>query len=249
MGSQISCQSRTRNYCGYGNPCNMEALGTADPPFPERRSITKSRTNRRANHHQTRETLLSDPEAEGSNAQALTRNRTLTLPVIEDAMFNKFEPAKLIIFGYIRLEAAPTVDRLFPAIPNSIHYLVCLYYFELESLFRCAEMELWNRRASLAEFSCSTNAQSLQRMWDKFDEHKRNLLATDKYLSKFIYTLFVLSIKSNRRGSVPPKYGQVKKATKYMSLLMIQSLPSEQKKYLSKSYFVSQFHVLWANIC
>lgn len=134
-------------------------------------------------------------------------------------------------------------------IPNNIHYLILLYYYLMENEFENEALELWNDRANISEFMNTTLESTRNRMWDKFDKHKKGMLSTEKYLPKFVYTISVLHLKSKQRKSIPPKYSKVKNCAKYMSLLMIQSLPIDQKKYIDKQHFVDNIHIYLASIC
>eukprot|EP00485_Elphidium_margaritaceum_P020100 CAMPEP_0202721654 /NCGR_PEP_ID=MMETSP1385-20130828/150534_1 /ASSEMBLY_ACC=CAM_ASM_000861 /TAXON_ID=933848 /ORGANISM="Elphidium margaritaceum" /LENGTH=241 /DNA_ID=CAMNT_0049385949 /DNA_START=12 /DNA_END=737 /DNA_ORIENTATION=+ len=173
--------------------------------------------------------------------------------VIDDRLFNKFDPdSKHTIFGYIR-ESEHILNGndsyFFQQIPNNIHYLVLLYYYLMENEFDGDALLLWKSRADISEFMNTTLVSTRDRIWDKFDKQKKNVLSTEKYLPKFIYTISVLFSKSKQRKSTPPKYASVKNCAKYMSLLMIQTLPIDQKRYMDKQHFVANIHVYLSAIC
>jgi len=134
-------------------------------------------------------------------------------------------------------------------IPNNVHYLVLLYYYLMENEFEDEALLLWNLRFYLSDFMSTTLKTTRERIWDKFDRHSQEMISTAKYLPKFVYTISVLYIKSNQRKSVPPRYTNVKNCCKYMALLMTQSLPADQKKYMDKQHFVDNIHVYLSKLC
>ena len=209
-------------------------------------------------HDNTGENMISPDNhllvAPDSNQTKKYRTNSMSQSMSKDS--EGFDPDLLLSEMNINLmDAQLNMDRYNTnkaekvRIPNNIHYLILLYYYLMENEFENEALDLWNDRANISEFMNTTLESTRNRMWDKFDKHKKGMLSTEKYLPKFVYTISVLHLKSKQRKSIPPKYSKVKNCAKYMALLMIQSLPIDQKKYIDKQHFVDNIHIYLASIC
>ena len=258
MGANSSCsaaKSRDATCCGdceiiLGNHC----------PVPERRILSKSRRwNRmsRSSASTATRSLIGEQEFEDRSFDDEKVNHIEpdhVSDLVDSVLFDKFGPnTRNTVFGFVRTKFQPLIGDMATnkrgSVPKNVHYLILLYYYSMENEFDGETLDLWHQRAVLSEFMNNTIGITRGRMWDKFDKEGKGLLPTERFLSKFVYTMFVLHLKSQRRKASPPKYAKVKKCTKYMSLLMIQTLPMDQKQYLDKQHFVDHIHDHLAQIC
>ncbi len=272
-----SCQSecamtKTSNCCGNNRQSQMQMMLSRDSP--ERAIMQKNRRWNEKSKSPLKEKFnqIEDEQYEYEYEHGYEYGyeyERIQINVIDEKLFNKFDTnSKNTIFGYIRdiefilnepyeiNEFSESTDdesnksnQSNQRIPNNIHYQILLYYYLMENEFDTKSLLLWNQRANISEFMNTTLQSTRIRMWDKFDKKEKGMLSTQKYLPKFIYTFSVLYLKSKQRGSIPPKYSKVKDCTKYMSSLLIQTLPTDQKVYIDKNNFVDNIHVYLSNIC
>eukprot|EP01084_Bolivina_argentea_P122610 217250_1 len=196
---------------------------------------------------------LFEEEQQQQEGECEYEHKMIEINVIENKLFQKFDlKSNYIIFGYIHemehiLNENNMINQI--EIPNNIHYNILLYYYLVESQFAKESLILWDQRADISEFMCTTLQSTRTRMWDKFDKKQTGILSTQKYLPKFIYTISVLHMKSKQRKSIPPKYSKVKDCTTYMSNLLIETLPMDQRKYIDQKHFVDNIHIYLSSIC
>ena len=231
MGAQCQAQ-KTQNCCGYGR---NNQLGTAMiRHYPERAEINRNRRwNHKAKNSEYNESLLSDHQNLLFEDEKVNQCEQ-DMIVIDPELFSKFNTrTRDIVFGYFRSaesllnkvsikgyvsddssfledEIMDLVEMTETRIPNNIHYLVLLYYYLMEDEFENESLALWNQRSHLSDFMSTTLKSTRSRIWDKFDRYSKQMLSTEKYLPKFVYTISVLYMKTKRRKSVPPKYTKVK---------------------------------------
>ena len=201
----------------------------------------------KSNHPQ----MIESPESSIADMEAnIKSDKQFQSEGVPDHNDNNESPShspSLSVSEIINLDL--NVDFIEIRIPNNIHYLILLYFYLMENEFENEALVLWESRADISEFMNTTLKSTRTRMWDKFDKHRKEMLSTEKYLPKFIYTISVLHLKSKQRKSIPPKYSKVKNCCKYMALLIIQSLPIDQRKYIDKQSFVDNIHVYLSSIC
>eukprot|EP01084_Bolivina_argentea_P179506 310179_1 len=263
MGSCQATVKKTSNCCGYTRQNHIQML--IDGDYPERSAMNK---NRRWN--QKAKSPPSTPQKPQTDfifddEKVIQSQALQSINVIDDQMFDTFdEHTKHIIFGYIRnaqsilnetqnktnaIIEPQCIELDTIQIPNNIHYSILLHYYSMENTFDGDALVLWQLRPDVAEFMSTTLQSTRVRMWDKFDKHSKQMLSTQKYLPKFIYTICVLYLKTQERKSTPPKYTKVKHCTKYMASLMMEALPIDQQIYLDKQHFVDHIHEYLALIC
>ena len=268
MGANSSCSGNSTEKSKCCGGCNVR-IGAVDQ-LPERRVLSKSR---RWNHvsrssaSSTTRPLIGghiDPPFEDEKVNRMDRlskrMATDVTDLVDSVLFHKFGAnTKHTVFGFVRKDIEPLIGCMASSyssireyddsIPKNVLYLILLYYYSMENEFGGESLDLWHQRAALSEFMDKQASYTLTRMWDKFDRQRKGLVPTERCLSKFLYTFFVLYLKSKQRKSVPPKYAKVKKCTKYMSILIIQTLPNDQKQFLDKNYFVDKIIFHLALIC
>jgi len=277
MGAECQTAKKTENCCGYGKETRTRLqTHILNTDYPEPATLQKNRRwNDKAKPPQSIDSMssLSDKTKIVFDDEKVNQPQMIQIDVIDEQLFDRFDAmSKDIIFGYIHdvesmlnerdislsydsksEDSESSEDDILETtpmrIPNNIHYLILLYYYLMENEFENEALKLWNERAELSEFMCTTIQSTRARMWDKFDKHSKGMLSTEKYLPKFVYTISVLRLKSKQRKSNPPKYSKVKNCAKYMALLMIQSLPIDQKKYIDKQHFVDNIHIYLSSIC
>ena len=105
-------------------------------------------------------------------------------------------------------------------------------------------MQLLSEFITDYQYKQLTSTKKDNKIWNKFDKKGNNILNTEKFLPKLLYTFIWLFIKknnmyfnSNDDNIKLPKYKQYKDISQYYSNIIIKMMPISEQKSLTKYHF------------